>query len=1665
MAEVSAPGITTIDANPANGDDTYDFAPPTIPKEDTTLPFFLDSPQYKLAEKSVPFEADKYDYVLEEGSPGRDRIESDMLTGNEGFLRAEASRYTTLKDRARREEALRDFVNRRSLDPTPISEQDVADFRDLIVNKDVPPDQVMEELYSRKTISDSQLDYTPEDEAGADPAAVSQTEQVVKNQIMKQQFALKKYQEVEAQVKSMSWGSYLAQGAEFIVPGLDWYRTQNLIPGKYDTPFLQGNNIQEQMRYLWSIDDPAEFKRVLGAAVDDLAAKNPLSAQSFAYYMLGATQDEYDLANLGSILELGSILPVGGAIRSLRGAILAPKLAAKGALATASKIKRTASLGAAALKAVGRNGFDKGAYIAATGNIFKAGFVTARDSLRNRLNLSSSEASVREFEQTVPDWINPELIVGGSLDNLSRELAVRLLSEDYRAKGALLDMLDNTVFVDRLSEARALDEAQTAASRIWNTQYPDLNDRLLAARHISSDETATNMHRMQFILGRQDMTLFDDVAEATQAVKDLELVGAEIIDINGRKAISLAKDVPETEESIRANLAFSTKSQAPNDFKNIFLKWKNLRAKALTSQEDLLDKQTLEDMKVAQAGSTHVLELLKHELKDISTLPQLKDKSRVRFDKFVQMQRTAKNPGSGTPGRFSRTLGEFEADWLKLHGSLPTEAETKAYFAYTRVSDFDWIVRNLGIYRDKARQGIENFSFKFRVNPPAQGVVPRAANDNFNEVLVSGVEGKTVSRIPWENRSIEDAGILVLDNNPATKFSIRKGGTNVQANYFRMRNTSEEAFNKAIGKGWKMVQLTRYGEDALRKTDGLTLPEGRIHFLLVRDHRASPLSLKQVPLQPGGHIQYPVGGFYVKQPTVRMSKSGRYGTYYGDKTMYQFDDEKMAGLALGHMEQARKMLLDVEAGRMAESDLKLFLKKNTPLSLGRFKALFSKAGFSKDESFYLVKHGENTFDAHKLADRYGGVVTKDSDSIYNLYKGVDIEYAQARDMPMVSWVNNGTQDNPAYALTRAKMLDPITTMSRAASAVMRSRYLDDVKFKSAEKFVSLFSSVMKTPLKELQANPIKYLLEPEWQEGLKGDARLTLNAAKNYRAAARDFLSVQSDAERDLSWLQAKILKGNPGPMTNWAYATASDPASFARSVAFNAKLGLFNPTQFLKQLNTLAHVTALEPGHAMQGTMSTALQRGMFLNTNKAVTDHMAQYAKTLGWNVDDFKKASEFLRNSGWWKVGREVSGLDDFKNTTSVITTRMGRFLDAGRIFFRGGDRVTRMASFNTAFLKWRAENPKAVFNNTVGRELLARADLMTMNMTSVSNSAIQHGWAGMVTQFWGYQMRLGQQMWSGGLSNTGRLTRAEKARVLLTYSALYGVPVTAGAVTVAWPVHETIKEQALANGWDLDDNAVTRIINEGMINPILEELSGTRWNFGETMGPAGVSVLEDIIDGDKDSLEVAMGASGSTFHDAWMAVDPLLMLITDAFQGENDTYHITGYHWLDLLRTVTTARQVERLYYAMGAMKYMARSGETIDNVTGLEGVITALTGLTPERIVDTFIKMDNEKDRNRFQRAQERAAVTWMRRGYEALANKDRETAIKYFTNANAHVALGELDKDPANLMRVMRKSFDKYENLLVKASSELANDSPEQLQRWKELADRRKKELGITDGR
>ena len=462
----------------------------------------------------------------------------------------------------------------------------------------------------------------------------------------------------------------------------------------------------------------------------------------------------------------------------------------------------------------------------------------------------------------------------------------------------------------------------------------------------------------------------------------------------------------------------------------------------------------------------------------------------------------------------------------------------------------------------------------------------------------------------------------------------------------------------------------------------------------------------------------------------------------------------------------------------------------------------------------------------------------------------------------------------------------------------------------------------------------------------------------------------------------SKALEDHAGKL-----AFIKDPTRYFRAVAFNMKLGMFNPIQMFLNAQTFHHMAG-QLGVKRSGQAGSAMVAMNLLR----MTDNPDMVAKAAanvpGWKAADFVESYTAMKRSGFHLVDREVPQLDDIFHS-SAITTSSGRFLDSSRFFFTESERSLRMTAWNGAYLEWKAANPRKVLDEEGIREILNRADDLNVNMSSASNALWQQGLTALPTQFASYQIRLMEQMLPGLLGVSKRLPRKEAVKLFALYSAAYGVGggglgATFGGVV---PAGEMFKQYLTSADIDYDDTAVEMVM-DGIYSYGLEVLTGSDFALAERYGPGGQGQFRDFITGEKELWELVTGPAGGITVDLIDPAVKALMSIPDTMTNEG-AYVITGSHILDIFRNISTVNNAYRSYLALNTGQWLSRNEVPIGEVTELEAIFGGIFGVQTEDINSTWYVDKINKNSAAWKSSAKKQALVYIRRGYRESDDNDR----------------------------------------------------------------------------
>lgn len=1539
----------------------------------------------------VKDKAEKADFTLGDKSPGYDNLFSAFSSGNEGFVQNYIAQERDLRLRNVKQSILEDYMANKK---GPVTKQEKDLIFGLTQQQLTDPSFALEEEFSRKVLDTSQtLDENKilQDAMTKDQSGTLQSFDVTQFNMTRQQITISRLEKLKAEAEKRSLGGKAWDLFEQVIPVKWWWETQNQVDTKGKaSDILPGDNWEQQAAYLNNLL-PADFYREFNAAIDRIAYHNIDSAINFAYYVLAHSSSDTYWNNLLGIADVADVAgTIGGAV--LKGG----KALAKGSkvLSDLPEVSLRKSLKDVA-KAAGEEKISLPNAVAATGDTVNSAAITAVKSLRSKIIQADTDFRGTSLWESVPSILNPRSITKRASDlsksSISRIEEHLIESSDFLQKAVL-----NTSLASRLSPL-AEGKAISRAIESIKSDFSHVNDAILDVRHSTPEKpNLGNINTVEISLGKPDGSLFAKKKQLNAYAERYGLpLGSYTAKQQGNRFyISVLKDVSETDSETLA-LQLDTKNTAPQSLISTFIG-------SIRTPEDILSRTSRENRHVVTHASQEFRRHIVEVAKGIGKLPK---RDLARLEDFLNANRdfkTIKKDAEGKPfwkiGRYYDNLADLEKAWMDHTGQAISEKTAEAYFKFRQLNDLDYIVRNLSVYRDLARQGVNQHTLR------------------IGGKQTEGILGKTLESLPASEEKPEHQPIFAILQDD--------GGVTIQRRS-EMTQDQMSALNRQIkDEGRKVIQIA----DPEKALKNYGIPEP-INFVVTKDSIERPLDYKLIPYNEGGHSGYPQDWFGKQAKVLTFSEKSDQVTrlrhnYVGDKAIAPFTTEAEAKKYISRINKARELLKKPQA-------LKDYLAKELPIFERKdFVRMFKEskdetgntipARFNPKEPFVVAFRNQTVEDAlrnteNDLSKRYINL-TSTASSPYNLMKNVSKEFTGPRDLDL-----SAIKETPSgLRLTTAKKIDSFQMMSKAVSSLTNDRFFKDYQIQAVSSWVRQFGNALDVPQKELFRDPLKYLLNPVYDKST-GKAVLVRHAENNRKAVVA-FLNKQSTLDQRLHMTMHKLLNSVYDNLGQGASDFASgfnvirldDPFKYTRAFAFHLKLGLFNWVQLFTQSQTLFHSMAIT-GNPVRSLSSLA---GSFLmkaaSYNSKHLGYLAKKATKFGWTEAEFKDAYEQLRLSGFDLIEGEVGYLDDVTNP-SLFKSGPNKFLDKGKMFFSFAERNNRQVAWNIAYKEFRQKFPSKVITERDRAGILTRADDLSLNMTRASNTSLQRGVFSLPLQFFTYQQRMLEQMLGK------RLTRAEKARVFLTYSGLYGVPVAAsgaggaigagaaaalegivsgqpvealksagkGALGGLYPFYDDIRQTALEKGVNVDSGWLEAVM-EGIPAVAWEAMFGNEYSPGERYGPTGLDVLKEIYTGQKTLAEIAGGASGSILGDVYETSWPVLMWMTNSLREDDQQYPLKLNDFLVTLQNVSSVDNLTKMVYMMNTGRYLTKNNLAVTDTDTQDALMRGFFGLSPRDVNDTFLKLGSESELRDVKNKAKRRIVQNLKMALEAKSKEERD---------------------------------------------------------------------------
>lgn len=1108
--------------------------------------------------------------------------------------------------------------------------------------------------------------------------------------------------------------------------------------------------------------------------------------------------------------------------------------------------------------------------------------------------------------------------------------------------------------------------------------------------------------------------------------------------------ISIVKPINETDDFVR-NGAITTKQgeyskqEYRKDLKEgnvstgvppAWVKgWVDMFTSHLRTPEDVLSQTENAQRKIAVHGPNVLLGVAEKNLTPLSNLKNFAQIPKDRWEGFnrvlVHAQSMPDPENNGIPGYFFKSPGEFERVYLQTNGRLPMEEETLAYFAFKQNYEFERGLRTMAIARNKMRVGTRSHS-----------------------ISTLGEDGKSIKSTFFD--AIEHEGfpdgtsdnVLFLNEYYNSKHRI------YQAHSIPTRVETEYKTKVESGQ----YRVLRIFDPSTRPLQGYgNVKDEFIRFVVTKQApETKPIAWDQIPRRGGGHL-VPDYDLYIKQGIVKEDNIGKKTIYRyeGDRMLMPISNHVDGEAVIKHLHVVQRLLRESgttsaedaeqiarwenEGGALARVDkeelARDYSNKHLPMDWDEVKGWF-KGDFLEGKQ-QPPKYGLHEPFVIVPKDNLIGNINKDLERRYPKDRFVDntrmgsdarlaqVEFTQERDSrDLRTIVNNGTYDKPDYSYEPARLVDPITALNRGTARIAQSTYMDDYKLYAANHWVPTASTHLDASDSELESAPFVHLMDPKWKK------------TKDYKST-RDvsILKAQNRMIRDLigtpSWVDSKLhsiaqamsdtiykTTGKPGYALTpeWLLPYVKNPLDFVRSMTFSAYMGLFSVKSFFTQVTTFSNIFAISPLHAPVASFSTLMYTWSKMNRNPAILEQLDKMVSeftisgfkvsNLGrYKLGDWQEATKYMEGSGFSTVSKEHAFIDS-PLSKRVVQNSKDTFLDWGNTPFELGAQSTRVAGWYTAWSEFRVRKPVGEPTRQDLATITQRASLLDHNMSRASSSPLHTGLMSIPAQFFAYDIRLSEMM----LGN--RLTVAEKTRMLLISSLLYGVPAGAAGYYLL-PAADYIRKKAESKwGYSVGENIAASFLMEGGLSLMFAHMTGNgdahkgTWYDFSRFGTKGLDTINNFFDHDKTIWDIVGGAPESFLSNTWAKSSNFRSFAYHFMIGNTAAFPFETSDILDIASEVSSVSDISTAWVALKTGNFLSKNGSLLKKDTpAAEALLHLVTGLRDQGISAYSLQQAMSEDKENEKKITT-MIIQNMRRGADADVDNDRNNASKYFTRAN-----------------------------------------------------------------
>lgn len=533
----------------------------------------------------------------------------------------------------------------------------------------------------------------------------------------------------------------------------------------------------------------------------------------------------------------------------------------------------------------------------------------------------------------------------------------------------------------------------------------------------------------------------------------------------------------------------------------------------------------------------------------------------------------------------------------------------------------------------------------------------------------------------------------------------------------------------------------------------------------------------------------------------------------------------------------------------------------------------------------------------------------------------------------------------------AEVLDPYEATMTSLRNVVRNSSLYDYRQEAVERWVNTFKDWVDIPAGG--DNKWNFFMNAAPKAGLTKEERSFLELQRD---TIKNNLGLYTplDSARDNAYRQAaEYILGNGDStlrvkghdVVNWVQE--KNPVNFLRGMAFDAKLGMFNPAQMLLQISTGWSAIAMSPKYGLKaGVMpmhSILISRGSVRDSVIDILSKRGTY-KSMGFeSVADFKDYIKFVTKSGFADLDGTHLQIGHYGSNKAFGTfgESVENFRNKGRVFFYSAETYNRLIAMRIGYGQALDEGLKKGTSAFNSRVMQLSSDY-SFNMDSASKSFWQSGLLSIPTQFWSYNLRMMDAMFGS------KFTAQQRMRLAAFNFALAG---TAG-VPIMGELSDMLKDKY---GTAPDVATLTGALDRGFLDRMMYEISGQDIRFGERYGTGGwvTQTIKDAFGyseyGEKSFADIAGGATYSiwknTFKGGWDAVK----YAAAESGGDMGSDGISGEGLINLAKEISTIGNAYKAYLLYNYGYYKSQKGTVLQSNLPQENAFATALGFRPQAL--------------------------------------------------------------------------------------------------------------------